>query len=70
MNIKLFFVAFGIHNDERKEWAINAGYIFANDKDRVTELLSDKYGQVIIYAINEIPIEEGKILYGKRWDLI
>lgn len=70
MDLKLYFAVFSVHDEDKKEWAISAGYIFAMDKERVLELLQNKYGPVILHALNDIKIEEGKVLYGKRWDMI
>lgn len=63
--IDLFFVVFAIHND--KEWSAHAGYIFAENRDEIDELLRAKYGEVNIRHCEKIKVEKGTILYGERW---
>jgi hypothetical protein len=64
-NLKLYFVTFAIHKGN--EYHAAAGYIFANSKIDAVKLLENKYGIIRMRAMDEVPVEEGTVLYGERW---
>lgn len=67
--LKLYFAMFAILKDH--EYHASAGYIFAYDRDRATEMLKKRYGEETrVRSIEELPYEEGTVLYGERWHKI
>ena len=68
MNLKLYFVMFAVHKD--RDFHASAGYIFAKSETDIQKLLENRYGEVRIRSIEEVPVEEGTILYGERWHTI
>lgn len=64
--LKLYFAMFAILKDH--EYHASAGYIFAYDRDRAIGMLRKKYGvETRVRSIEELPYEEGTVLYGERW---
>ena len=64
--LKLYFAMFSVLKNH--EYHASAGYIFAYDKDRATEMLKKRYGEETrVRSIEELPYEEGTVLYGERW---
>ena len=63
--LKLYFVTFAVHKGN--EYHAAAGYIFANTMGDAMDLLEQKYGEIRLRAIDEVPVEEGTVLYGERW---
>ena len=64
--LKLYFAMFAVLKDY--EYHASAGYIFAYGRDRATELLKKRYGkETRVSSIEELPYEEGTVLYGERW---
>ena len=64
--LKLYFAMFAILKDH--EYHASAGYVFAYDRDRATNMLKKRYGEETrVRSIEEVPYEEGIVLYGERW---
>ena len=64
--LKLYFAMFAVLKDH--EYHASAGYVFAYDKDRAIGMLRKKYGvETRVRSIEELPYEEGTVLYGERW---
>ena len=64
--LKLYFAMFAILKDH--EYHASAGYVFAYDRDRATEMLKKRYGEETrVRSIEELSYEEGTVLYGERW---
>lgn len=64
--LKLYFAMFAILKDH--EYHASAGYVFAYSRDRAIEMLKKRYGEETrIRSIEELPYEEGTVLYGERW---
>lgn len=64
--LKLYFALFAILKDH--EYHASAGYVFAYDRDRATNMLKKRYGEETrVRSIEEVPYEEGTVLYGERW---
>ena len=65
-NLKLYFAMFAVLKDH--EYHASAGYVFAYDKDWAIGMLRKKYGvETRVRSIEELPYEEGTVLYGERW---
>lgn len=68
MKLKLYFVLVGILKDHNFH-AVN-GLMFAPDANRLIELIREKYGlSTAIRYIEEVPYEEGTVLFGKSWNV-
>ena len=65
--LKLYSIMFAVHDREKREWTGYASFIFAYSEESIQKLLEHKYGEVRIRSIQEMPYEEGIILYGERW---
>lgn len=64
--LKLYFAMFAILKDH--EYRASAGYIFAYSRERAIEMLKKRYGEETrVRSIEELPYEEGTVLYGERW---
>ena len=64
--LKLYFAMFAVLKDH--EYHASARYVFAYDKDRAIGMLRKKYGvETRVRSIEELPYEEGTVLYGERW---
>lgn len=64
--LKLYFAMFAVLKDH--EYHASAGYVFAYDRDRAIGMLRKKYGvETRVRSIEELPYEEGTVLYGERW---
>ena len=64
--LKLYFAMFAILKNN--EYHASAGYVFAYDKERAIDMLRKKYGvETRVRSIEELPYEEGTVLYGERW---
>ena len=72
--LSLYFIVYSVR--EEKEWAGYAGYIFAKNRDNIFNLLKEKFektasnGDVLLHSAERLSIEEGTILYGKKWKTI
>ena len=66
IKLKLYFAMFAVLKDH--EYHASAGYIFAYDRERAIEMLKKRYGEETrVRSIEELPYEEGTVLYGERW---
>lgn len=64
--LKLYFAMFAILKDH--EYHASAGYIFATTKELATGMLRARYGaETVVRSLQEMPYEEGTVLYGERW---
>lgn len=64
--LKLYFAMFAILKGH--EYHASAGYIFAYDRERAVNILKKRYGEETrVRSIEELPYEEGTVLYGERW---
>lgn len=69
IKLKLYFAMFAILKDH--EYHASAGYIFAYNRDRVTDMLKKRYGEETrVRSIEELKYKEGTVLYGERWHKI
>ena len=67
--LKLYFAMFAVLKDH--EYHASAGYVFAYDRDRATKMLKKCYGEETrVRSIEELPYEEGTVLYGEHWHKI
>ena len=66
--LNLYFIVFSVR--EEKEWAGYAGCIFAKNREDIFNLLKEKYDAVLLHSAEQLSIEEGTILYGKKWKMI
>ena len=68
MNLKVYLVVFAVHKG--REFHASAGHIFAKSEADLQKLLEKRYGEIRLKYIEEVPVEEGTILYGERWHTI
>ena len=65
-SLNLYFVVYSKH--EGKEWSGYAGYIFAKRKDDIEQLLKIQCdADVTIRSVESVNVQEGSVLYGRRW---